>query len=1240
MPRARTVEEKYQGGGIREAVLIGRKGMWAGSQDQTSNKEYMISFDGKATGKNAGANKPKVEYSDIVYPPALYKIFDEVLVNAADHNNDYPNEVTSIDVVFDKATGRFSVRNNGPGIEILHHKTANMWVVEFIFGEFHATSNLVKDAANTKGGTNGLGAKLTNVLSKEFIVETVDSKTKQHYIQVWADNMSVKNPPTITKSNSPPFTRIEFLPDYVHFGYKGWSATLYAQLVGIIRMRMWMIAAAVSNKCIVRFNGEVIPVSSISDIADIMFDTTNGDTILKTTITPKPKSDVVAENNPWEVCVVVTDKVFDHNERSLSSINGTVARRGKHIKHLSDIIYKALKLKLEKEFKKNSALKFHPTLITNNIFILMCARIPGGDWSEQKKHEFEISPDKLARFTLPPKFLDNLYGIIKEQVIAKLLAPTRTRKSAQVNYEKYEPAQKLGLNSTLLVIEGDSAMTQVRDGISGNPDLGFTHYGMISTGGVILNAFKNSTIRNTVNGRGIAMNTMMQGNKFLTSYLEALGINLNYKYERGSPTYQKEMSELNYGQVVVCTDQDLDGFNINSLLLVLHEQLTPGLLRNGYVKRFNTPIVRAYSNRGPKVFEFYNDQQYSEWCTHNESTAFAVKYYKGLATHNEEETVQMFKNFHNNLYVFDMDDAAASTLKVYYGDDTTPRKAELTTPLEKLTPEEIITQSDTLQYAVSSWLSHQTKEYQLDNLQRKLNHIIDGETESARKIHDGAYKAFRTRTSMKVAQLAGFVAEHENYHHGEASLASSIIGKAFIAVGGKQLPQLLPEGNFGSRNAGGKDAGAPRYIFAKYNRPLMDALFPPADYYRLSFTKDENEIGEPKFFVPIIPTAVTETTEIPGTGWKLQMWARDVKDVISNVKRMILLGENSDLISMNPAMYRHLGYTGTTKVIQGKVYSFGAYEYDEKSNTVTITELPLTTWTEKFVSDIKSRKMEIVMKKPRTKAVAKAKAAAKPTAKATAKAKTATKPTASETVKIIKSIKNNSNTKRIKIIIKLYPGALSHMKGNPPYTDEIEEYFSLRTPMTRHINLMGVENNVIELKHYEEVFKIWFPVRKQYYKLRIDYDLLVLELKIRRLKNIIRYVDVFESLKIPHKTLDAASHILRKEKFDTFDSALLDSPKHTPFEELAYAVLQGHNSNYNYLLATTDAGKLTTAIAKRTEKLIALEEELERYRARAAEGAFYGANIWLDEVNELERVIDLGQSTDWKYQKQVKRVFA
>ena len=53
-----------------------------------------------------------------------------------------------------------------------------------------------------------------------------------------------------------------------------------------------------------------------------------------------------------------------------------------------------------------------------------------------------------------------------------------------------------------------------------------------------------------------------------------------------------------------------------------------------------------------------------------------------------------------------------------------------------------------------------------------------------------------------MAQLAGYVAEHSSYHHGEVSLAGTIVNLAQNYVGSNNINYLMPEGQFGTRLQG------------------------------------------------------------------------------------------------------------------------------------------------------------------------------------------------------------------------------------------------------------------------------------------------------------------------------------------------------------------------------------------------------------------------------------------------------
>lgn len=121
-------------------------------------------------------------------------------------------------------------------------------------------------------------------------------------------------------------------------------------------------------------------------------------------------------------------------------------------------------------------------------------------------------------------------------------------------------------------------------------------------------------------------------------------------------------------------------------------------------------------------------------------------------------------------------------------------------------------------------------------------------------------------SEIKVAQLAGYVAETTAYHHGEASLVATIQAMAQDFVGSNNVPLLQPLGQFGTRLQGGKDAASARYIFTRLS-PLARLLFPAADDPLLRRREDDGLRVEPLLYVPIVPLALLNGAMGIGTGW-------------------------------------------------------------------------------------------------------------------------------------------------------------------------------------------------------------------------------------------------------------------------------------------------------------------------------------------------------------------------------------
>jgi DNA topoisomerase-2 len=79
-------------------------------------------------GENSIVEK-KIEYT-----PGLYKIYDEILVNAADNKQRDPN-MDSMEITISKEANEISVKNNGNGIPVAMHKEHKCYVPTLIFGK-------------------------------------------------------------------------------------------------------------------------------------------------------------------------------------------------------------------------------------------------------------------------------------------------------------------------------------------------------------------------------------------------------------------------------------------------------------------------------------------------------------------------------------------------------------------------------------------------------------------------------------------------------------------------------------------------------------------------------------------------------------------------------------------------------------------------------------------------------------------------------------------------------------------------------------------------------------------------------------------------------------------------------------------------------------------------------------------------------------------------------------------------
>ncbi len=220
---------------------------------------------------------------------------------------------------------------------------------------------------------------------------------------------------------------------------------------------------------------------------------------------------------------------------------------------------------------------------------------------------------------------------------------------------------------------------------------------------------------------------------------------------------------------------------------------------------------------------------------------------------------------------------------------------------------------------------------------RSIPSVIDGLKVSQRKVLFSAFKRNLT-SDVKVAQFAGYAAEHSAYHHGEASLTATIVGMAQDFVGSNNVNLLVPSGQFGTRLMGGKDAASARYIFTRL-APAARKVFHPDDDPVLDYLVDDGDAIEPRAYVPIVPMVLVNGAVGIGTGWSTSVPQYDPMDVIANVRALV------EGRSTSPMVPWYRGFGGTIEEVSPGVYATQG-TWSVSGNRVSITELPIGTWTQ------------------------------------------------------------------------------------------------------------------------------------------------------------------------------------------------------------------------------------------------------------------------------------------------------
>jgi DNA gyrase/topoisomerase IV subunit B len=467
----------------------------------------------------------------ISYVPGFYKIFDEVLVNALDQvsrlasaNAADVRPVKNIKVDIDPTTGWISVSNDGDGIDVEKHPGHdNIWIPELIFGELLTGTNYDPSEERLWGGKNGYGAKLANIFSKEFIVETIDHRRKKIYSQRFYNNMESRDKASVKASSKAPYTTVRFLPDYARFGMTGMDA----ETLRLFERRVYDACATTPATVSVYFNGKKLDIKDFEKYADLFI----GDKA------EKPRA--TESQDRWDVLATVSDDGQFHQVSFVNGIN--TLKGGRHVEYITNQITKKL-VELAASKKKKD---IKPQHIKDNLWVFVKAAIVNPAFDSQTKETLTTQVSKFgSKCELTDKFYDKLLktGILDKAVSLtefhekKKLTKTDGKKTSRIFVPKLDDANEAGTKNsrhcTLILTEGDSAKSMAIAGLS---VVGRDRYGVFPLRGKILNV------------KDVASKKILE-NEEITNLKKILGLTQGKEYT--------SVDDLRYGKIMIMTDQD------------------------------------------------------------------------------------------------------------------------------------------------------------------------------------------------------------------------------------------------------------------------------------------------------------------------------------------------------------------------------------------------------------------------------------------------------------------------------------------------------------------------------------------------------------------------------------------------------------------------------------------------------------------------------------------------------------
>ena len=208
----------------------------------------------------------------------------------------------------------------------------------------------------------------------------------------------------------------------------------------------------------------------------------------------------------------------------------------------------------------------------------------------------------------------------------------------------------------IYIVEGDSALGSVK--LSRDAE----YQGIMPVRGKILNCLKADFVR-------------IFKSDVITDLMKVLGCGVEVRDKHTKDLANFDLSNLRWSKIVICTDADVDGYHIRTLILTMLYRLVPTLIREGYVYIAESPLYEI--NSKGKTWFAYSDREKAEIVESLKGAKASISRSKGLGENDPDMMWMTTMNPETRRLIKVMPEDAERMAQVFdllLGDDLEGRK--------------------------------------------------------------------------------------------------------------------------------------------------------------------------------------------------------------------------------------------------------------------------------------------------------------------------------------------------------------------------------------------------------------------------------------------------------------------------------------------------------------------------------------------------------------------------------------